>query len=88
MTIPMLDLDGLIAGLGETHATQMKNGEIDMVEIEFLDDPNDPNRFFRIGRTAAGMVDPISLREETTQEAINKWGAASNQDVAPGEGEG
>jgi hypothetical protein len=46
---------GLMERVAEQHARMTLSGDIDMIEIEFLDisDPND--RFFRIGTNPAGM---------------------------------
>lgn len=47
--------------LGETHAQMMEEGLIDMVEIEFLDEPNINQRFLRFGVNPEGMVEPIAV---------------------------
>jgi hypothetical protein len=50
-----------IVTLGEHHASEMAAGRIGMVEIEFLDDPNPNERFFRIGLEPHGMVWPVEV---------------------------
>lgn len=52
------DIEGLIGRVAEQHARMMAAGEIDMIEIEWLDEPDPLQRFFRIGTNPAGMVLP------------------------------
>jgi hypothetical protein len=54
-------LENLVADLATEHAAAMKAGTLSMVEIEFLDDPNPDERFFRIGTDPSGMVIPIAI---------------------------
>jgi hypothetical protein len=54
-------LDQLLPDLAETHSTAMAAGELDMIEIEFLDEPNVNERFFRIGTNSRGMVKPMAI---------------------------
>ena len=54
------NLAELVRSLAEKHAALMveKPG---MAEIEFLDEPNPKQRFFRIGTDPSGMVWPVRL---------------------------
>lgn len=54
-------ISDLTTTLATQHAEAMIAGEIDMIEIEFLDDPEDPYRFFRVGTNPAMMVNPLQL---------------------------
>jgi hypothetical protein len=60
------EMEAVIPKLGEEHATAMAAGEIDMIEIEFIDDPNPNDRFFRFGTNPAGMVIPLAVDLEKT----------------------
>jgi hypothetical protein len=53
------DLDELLPRLAEKHGTQMAAHELHHIEIEFLDEPDPLQRFFRFGTNAAGMVMPL-----------------------------
>lgn len=55
------DPDAALEQLGEEHAMMMAAGKIDMVEIEFLDEPNVNERFLRFGLNPTGMVMPIPI---------------------------
>jgi len=55
------ELDTLLPKLAETHANAMAAGDLTMIEIEFVDDPNPNERFFRIGTDPRGMVMPIEI---------------------------
>ena len=55
------DLDTLVPKLAEQHATRMAAHELHMIEIEFLDEPNENERFFRFGTDEPGMVLPIQI---------------------------
>ena len=55
------DLEDHMAGkLAADHVRQMDEGRIGMVEIEFLDAPEN-DRFLRLGIEPDGMVMPIAL---------------------------
>lgn len=54
-------IDNLLPGLGEQHAHSMADGKIDMIEIEFPDDPDPNDRFLRFGVSPQGMVAPIEF---------------------------
>lgn len=43
------------------HAKAMNAGLITMIEVEFLDKPDDPHRFARFGMEPRGMTNPIAV---------------------------
>jgi hypothetical protein len=55
------NLDVLVAGLAIKHSSAIAAGMLDMIELEFLDDPDPDARFFRIGTNPAGMVMPFPI---------------------------
>lgn len=55
------DLDTVVPTLAVQHATAMAEGRLGMLEIEFLDEPDVNQRFFRIGVDPSGMVRPMEL---------------------------
>jgi hypothetical protein len=55
------DLEKLLPSLAEKHATAMAEHRLHMIEIEFLDEPDPLQRFFRIGTDPSGMVDPFRI---------------------------
>ena len=57
-----IGLNKLAAELGTEHAQAMADGMLDMVEIEFLDEPDVNQRFFRIGTNPAGMRLPVEIK--------------------------
>ena len=54
-------LDFFLPHLAARHAHMMAE-EPGMVEIEFLDEPNENERFFRIGTDPSGMVLPVEFK--------------------------
>lgn len=48
----------LVERIAKQHAYLTIHGEIDMIEIEWLDEPDQNQRFFRIGTNPADMVLP------------------------------
>jgi hypothetical protein len=54
-------LEQLLPDLAEQHATAMVEHRLDMIEIEFLDEPDPLTRFFRLGTDPSGMVVPIAI---------------------------
>ncbi len=49
-----------LQALGETHAKRLV-GQPHMIEIEFLDEPDLTQRFFRFGTDPRGMVRPLKV---------------------------
>jgi hypothetical protein len=55
------NLARVLPDLAEKHAAAMADHELHMVEIEFLDEPDPNERFFRFGTDPGGMVAPIRV---------------------------
>lgn len=53
--------EDLAQRLGEKHARKLFNAPRHMVEIEFLDEPDPLQRFFRFGTDMQGMVNPVKV---------------------------
>jgi hypothetical protein len=51
----------LIPALSEKHAGDLLEHRLHMIEIEFLDEPNPNERFFRFGSDPSRMVMPIKV---------------------------
>lgn len=54
-------LKQLLPGLAEKHGLALAEHRLHMIEIEFLDEPNPNERFFRFGSDPSGMVMPIMV---------------------------
>lgn len=63
--VPEERLDALLPELAEEHAEAMSRGQLGMVEIEFVDDPDRDHAFFRIGTDPRGMTRPVSVALDT-----------------------
>jgi hypothetical protein len=55
-------LDKVVPDLAKEHADAMAAKTLDMVEIEFLDEPDVNQRYLRLGTNSAGMVAPMRLK--------------------------
>lgn len=55
------DMDERMPGLVEKHHEYMKDYPRFMVEVEFLDEPDLEQRFFRFGNDPTMMGDPIEV---------------------------
>lgn len=55
-------LDEILPALALKHARAMADHRLHMIEIEFLDEPDPNQRFFRISSDSSGMVFPIVMR--------------------------
>lgn len=54
-------LEEVIRHLALKHCAALAAHKLHMIEIEFLDEPNQDERFFRFGTDPSGMVMPIEL---------------------------
>jgi hypothetical protein len=54
------DLETLLPQMAERHA-EMIGARKHMVEIEFLDEPDQTQRFFRFGTDPSGMIIPLAF---------------------------
>lgn len=53
--------ESLLLQLAEKHGDQIARHALHMIEIEFLDEPDPIQRFFRFGTDRAGMVEPVRI---------------------------
>ena len=61
MEAPVDKIDAVLRQHAERHVRQMAAHELHIIEIEFLDEPNENERFFRFGTDPSGMVMPIKI---------------------------
>ena len=57
-------LESVLPQLSEKHAKAMASHELHMIEVEFLDEPDPNQRFFRFGTDPSSMVQPIAVELE------------------------
>ncbi len=69
-------LEALLPALAEKHAAALASHELSMIEIEFLDEPNENERYFRFGTDTSHMVAPVGVDLEALFSA-GKRGATS-----------
>ena len=72
--VPVAKMHEVLPGLAEKHATALVAHDLHMIEIEFLDEPDVNERFFRFGSDPGGMVQPfaVPLGEEIPWHKIGK----------------
>lgn len=54
-------MEALLPLLAEKHGRALAAHELHMIEIEFLDEPDPKERFFRFGTDPSGRVIPIQV---------------------------
>ena len=57
-------LGNLLPDLAEKHAAALASHDLHMIEIEFLDERDPLQRFFRFGTDPARMVEPMAVALE------------------------
>lgn len=62
VTIAPATLETLLPQLAEKHGKAMAGHELHMIEVEFLDEPDPMQRFFRFGTDPRFMVRPIEVK--------------------------
>lgn len=70
------DFDAAISELTKRHCDAIDAESVDMIEIEFMGEPDINQRFFRIGTSPAGMVAPKKL--------LRMWTVYRNPSDYPG----
>ena len=54
-------LQNVLPQLAEAHVTKLVAHELHMIEIEFLDEPDPMERYFRFGTDPSGMIMPLKV---------------------------
>lgn len=62
-------IDTLIPQLVAEHLERLADHPKNMVEIEFLDEPNLQQRFYRMGTDPGGMAAPIAVTRKSGERA-------------------
>jgi hypothetical protein len=58
------EMDWLLSKLAKEHGEKLASHELHMIEMEFLDEANPLERFFRFGTDPTGMVMPMRIKLE------------------------
>jgi hypothetical protein len=61
VTVDEANLERVLPDLAREHAEAMVAGTLGMIEIEFLDEPDPEQRYFRLGTDPQGMVQPRAI---------------------------
>jgi hypothetical protein len=61
VNVPLEALESYLHTLATAHVKRMQSHELHMIEIEFLDEPDHSQRFFRFGTDPSGMVVPVKI---------------------------
>jgi hypothetical protein len=62
--LPETEIERLLPHLAEAHGDALAQHSLHVIEIEFLDEPNPNERFFRFGTDPNGMVMPMEINLE------------------------
>lgn len=54
-------IDEFVPALAEKHAMALADHRLHVIEIEFLDEPDPGQRFFKFGTDPRGMIMPIAF---------------------------
>ena len=63
-------IEDVIPDLAKRHAVALIDHELHMIEIEFLDEPDQNERFFRFGTDAFGMVVQIENKRNASSRGM------------------
>jgi hypothetical protein len=72
VTVSEKEVHDILPALAKKHVRAMKDHELHMIEIEFLDEPDDLKRFFRFGSDPSRMVSPVSTTIGEAKAMIEK----------------
>lgn len=59
--VDLARVEDVLFELAEKHAAAMTSHKLHMIEVEFLDEPDPNERFFRFGTDPSHMVSPIEV---------------------------
>ena len=62
MELDKAGMEQILPALAREHCKALAAHQLHMIEIEFLDEPNVDERFFRFGTDPDGMVMPLFLQ--------------------------